>query len=147
MKVKSFYYIMICIIANLLMGCDIELEPINYGKDQCHYCKMNIVDKAHAAQYVTQKGKNYKFDAIECMILNLKELDNNSIGLLGVSDYQHPGSMIDAKSATYIVSPEIKSPMGANLSAVTSIQQAKDILSSRKGKSYNWTDIQKVIKK
>lgn len=59
----------------LITSCSIEPAKIQYGKDACHYCKMNIVDKMHAAQYVTKKGKAFKYDAVECMLNDLKDKD------------------------------------------------------------------------
>ncbi len=52
-----------------VVGCSVEESPINYGKDACNFCKMNIVDKQHAAEIVTSKGKPFKYDAIECMVV------------------------------------------------------------------------------
>ena len=40
---------------------------------------MTIVDKVHAAEIVTQKGKVYKFDATECMINFMDEFDTSEI--------------------------------------------------------------------
>ena len=37
----------------LLTACSAEPEPIAYGSDACDFCRMNIVDKTHAAQLVT----------------------------------------------------------------------------------------------
>ena len=92
-----------------LSSCKIEPEPIQYGADQCHFCKMNIVDKAHAAQYVTDKGKQYKYDAIECMIREISRAGNLQISMKLVSDFSAPGNMIPAEEASYIISPGIKS--------------------------------------
>jgi len=125
----------------LLTGCKVEPEPINYGKDQCHFCKMNIVDKQHAAQMVTKKGKQYKYDAIECMINELKKNGNiDDIAIFRVSDYGL-GEMIDAQSATYLISEKIKSPMGANLSAFKSRERAEKFQKEGGGDLYTWDEI------
>lgn len=42
---------------------------------------MTIVDKQHAAQVVTKKGKAYSFDAIECMVHYSEKMDPSTIGL------------------------------------------------------------------
>lgn len=78
---------------------------------------MTIVDKQHAAELVSAKGKVFKYDAIECMINDLKKKKDLEIGLLFVNDYASPGTLIDAKIATFLISEQIKSPMGAFLSA------------------------------
>ena len=56
------------LIISLLSACTPAPKPIEYGSDMCHYCKMTIMDKQHAAELVTDKGKVFPFDAIECMI-------------------------------------------------------------------------------
>ena len=52
------------IILCSFFSCSKTPQPINYGTDMCHFCQMTIVTKTHAAQMVTTKGKQYKFDAI-----------------------------------------------------------------------------------
>jgi len=129
----------------LLTGCKVEPEPINYGKDQCHYCKMNIVDKQHASQMVTKKGKQYKYDAIECMINELNKNGNyDDIAVFLVSDYGL-GEMTDAKTATYLISEQIKSPMGANLSAFKSRERAEKFQKENGGELFDWEQIREVI--
>ncbi|TDS57200.1 nitrous oxide reductase accessory protein NosL [Myroides indicus] len=126
----------------LLMGCGKNAQPINYGSDGCDFCRMTIVDKAHVAQLVTSKGKNFKFDAIECMVhyLNQQENDQN-YHLLLVADLSNPGETIDAKSAVYIISKKIPSPMGAFLSALKTESEAEEIIAENGGEIYNWNEI------
>jgi copper chaperone NosL len=112
------------ILLLLLSACAIEPQPINYGKDACHYCKMNIVDSQHTAQFVTEKGKCYKFDAIECMLNQMREFDEAPIALFLVSDYAKPGELTDATTATYLISDAIPSPMGAFLTAFETQEKA-----------------------
>jgi len=126
------------VILTLVISCKIEPQAIEYGKDQCSFCKMNVVDKTHAAQYVTKKGKQFKFDAIECMVNDLNEKNEETIALLLVANYGNPGEMIDAKTASFLISKEIKSPMGANLSALSSKIKAEELLQKHKGKIYTW---------
>ncbi len=58
----------ILILLLIVTNCSVSPKAIDYGNDGCHFCKMTIVDKLHAAEVVTNKGKVYKFDATECMI-------------------------------------------------------------------------------
>jgi len=139
MKNISLIFIAIGLFA--MTGCQIEAEKINYGSDACHFCKMTIVDQQHASQYVTSKGKQFKFDAIECMLNEFSEKSTNNIELILVSDYNSPGSMVNAKSSTYLISQEIKSPMGAFLSALSNENSAKELLQEKGGKIYTWTTI------
>ena len=123
------------------MSCSVEPEKINYGSDACHFCQMTIVDQQHSAQYVTSKGKQFKFDAIECMLNEFSEKTTENINVILIADYGNPGSMTDAKNATYLISPEIKSPMGAFLSAFSDEDKAKKALQENSGKLYTWTSI------
>lgn len=127
----------------LIFACSIEPSKIEYGKDACHFCTMNIVEKTHATQIVTKKGKSFKYDAIECMLNDLLERDNNKIGLFFVTDYLNPTTLIDATMATYLISPEIQSPMGANLSAFASKEDANNFVKINTDKLFNWKEIQK----
>jgi len=123
------------------VSCKIEPEKINYGSDACHFCKMTIVDQQHSAQYVTEKGKQFKFDAIECMLNDLEEKTTVNISIFLVADYDDPGVMADAQTATYLISNEIKSPMGAFLSAFSNEELAKKTQQESGGKQYSWSAI------
>jgi len=132
----------ILIILCSFFSCSKTPQPINYGTDMCHFCQMTIVTKTHAAQMVTTKGKQYKFDAIECMIRFLEDKqDIMASGNLFIANYNQPGTMIDAKTATYAVCEEITSPMGANLSGFKNTETAKKIINGRPAQYYDWEGI------
>ncbi len=124
-----------------LIGCNISAKPINYGSDGCHYCSMTIVDKQHAAEFVTKKGRSYVFDASECMLNHLKEIDSTTVALFFVNDYNTPGELIDATQATYLISKNIPSPMGAFLSAFATKEEAEYALSKSHGKIFTWKEL------
>src|SRR6056297_445306 len=117
---KKRLAIFIVLIGSL--GCTVAPKPIDYGHVGCHYCSMTIVDKQHAAQLVTKKGKVFNFDAIECMMNHLKDEGESTMALFLVNDFDRPGELVDAKKATYLVSENIPSPMGALLSAFSEQQ-------------------------
>lgn len=130
----------ICLIFTI-SSCEVKPAPVNFGTDSCHFCKMTIVDQQHAAQSVTRKGKQFKFDAVECMLNDLSENGMEHLEILLVSDYAHPGEMADATRATYLISQQIKSPMGANLSSFGNKTDADSILKSHGGELYSWKEI------
>lgn len=125
----------------LLLACTVGPSKIAYGEQSCHFCRMTIVDKQHAAQFVNDKGKAFNFDAAECMINYLNGVDEESIGMLLVTDYKQPEVLIDATSATFVISEDIPSPMGANLSATTSRTEAEGMLSEKTGELYTWDEL------
>ena len=125
----------------LLTGCSSGPQPINYGQDACVYCKMTIVDKQHAAQLVTKTGKAFKYDAIECMMNDLKEWEHPEVIHYLVSDYTSPGELADATNAYYLISESIPSPMGEFLTAFENENDRKEILKDVSGETYNWTTL------
>lgn len=131
------------IVLLLLIGlsCSAEPERINYGNDSCHSCKMTIVNKLYAAQLVTTKGRNYKYDALECMLNDLKNWDSNQVGLILVTDYETPSHLVDATHATFLVSQQIKSPMGGNLASFNDRSKALNFAEANSGELFSWTEI------
>jgi len=138
MGIRSLTTYAIIFVGLLVMGCSIRPEPIEYGTDGCHFCSMTIVDRQHAAEIVTKKGKVFKFDAVECMVNHLKDIDTAEVGLFLANDYQAPGELIDAKKATFLISKDIPSPMGEYLSAFHSRTEAEKIEAENNGKLYSW---------
>ena len=59
-----------------LSACSNEPQPIMYGVDLCHHCKMTIMDKKFGAELINKKGKTLKFDSGECMV-NYTSTDKN----------------------------------------------------------------------
>jgi len=102
---------------------------------------MTIVDKQHASQFMTKKGKTFSFDATECMLNHLKELDSETIELFLVNDYNAPGKFVDAKNATYLISRNIPSPMGEFLTAFASKQEAESAQKGNGGEVFTWEEL------
>lgn len=131
----------------LLEGCKVKPEPIAYGSDACHFCRMTIVDQQHGAEMVTRKGKVFKFDAAECLLNHLREVDDQSVALYLVNTYTQPGDLNDATGATYLVSKGIPSPMGEFLTAFENETDALDAAEKHGGTLYSWTEIRNRFNK
>ena len=145
MKLNIYTFFIALFVLN---SCSVEPKKIAYGKDHCHYCDMTVVDKTHASEYVTKKGRAYTFDAIECLVNDLKENKNEDMMVfILVSDYSNPGKLIKATDATYLISEKIKSPMGANLSAFELKETASKYINKNEGKLYNWEQLKTKFSK
>ncbi len=132
----------------LVWNCSIAPKEIAYGSDSCHYCRMTVVDQHHGSQLVTKTGKAFSFDSIECLINYLGENPNiEEEGLLLVNTLDHPGKLIDATSASFLVSPNLPSPMGANLTAFSNATLAKEAKDNYDGTIYDWPSIITLINK
>lgn len=102
-----------------LQSCAQSPEPIRYGKDACVFCKMTIMDKKYAAEIVTNKGKVFKFDDLSCMVKYIKtsQLKEEELAFIVVNDYNNPGELIDVKTATFLSSKDLRSPMRGDVAA------------------------------
>ena len=102
-------------------ACSQATEPIRYGKDACHFCKMTIMDKKYGCEIVTDKGKVFKFDDVSCMAKYLKDnnLEQSRLSFIVVNQYDNPGELIDAKSAVFLNGGQIRSPMRGDMAAFT----------------------------
>jgi copper chaperone NosL len=103
----------------LMTGCDRKPEKITFGKDNCAECKMTIMDPKFGGEIVTKKGKIYKFDDAHCVAAFLKRraVDLSSIDQTLFVDYDDPNAFIKVRSAAFVVSSQLKSPMGGNAAA------------------------------
>ncbi len=147
-QIQSTLIVTLFLLLAMLYSCTVEPQPINYGQDNCHFCNMTVVDKSHASEYVTKKGKSYPFDAIECLVMDINKSENEKeLAYILVADYAHPGQLVDAKVATYLVSEAIKSPMGANLSAFESKEDAINTQKEKGGTLYTWDQIKQKLHK
>ncbi len=140
---KKVFILLYFSLVLVFISCSIEPSKIVYGQDACHFCKMTIVEETHAAQIVTKKGKAFKYDAIECLLNDLENHEKEDIALYLVTDYLTPQKLIDAKTATFLISKSIQSPMGANLSAFENRNEIEEYAKNEEDKVFDWADLQK----
>lgn len=143
LKSKLKIFLVITPLCIGLMSCEVKPDSINYGSDACDFCQMTIVDKQHSAQLVTEKGKNYKYDAIECMMNALKDWDRPAVAFYLVADYASPGKLTDAPEAHFLVSQAISSPMGAFLTAFSNELDREKTLNNVGGEALGWLQLSK----
>ncbi len=117
--------ILLCML--VIVGCSNSPKPIDYGNDGCHYCKMTIVDKIHGAELITDKGKVFKFDATECMLNYVADGSEAEVGSFLTNHYESPTALISATEATFLISENLPSPMGAYLTAFEDVAQAENV--------------------
>lgn len=125
----------------LLSGCfSQEPSEIRLHTDECTYCKMVISDIQFAAQLVSDKGKSYKFDSIECMAAYTHqnpEIAENA--RLYLSDYTQKENWMLLENASVYHSEEVQSPMGLSLFAIPSDTMLPGTLSGAEKQEWNRT--------
>ena len=131
-----------------LIACKVEPEPLQYGKDGCHACKMTLMDNKFGAEIVTTKGKIYKFDDVNCMLnfFNSGQVSNEDMKDILIVDFSRSKKLIDARNALYVKSESIKSPMASNVAAFESNEDLKKMNADWKGIILSWVELQTQYK-
>lgn len=139
------------IILFLLLGlvaCQPKQKSIEYGQDECHYCKMMIMEKQYGTEIVTKKSKVFKFDSVECLIDfmhegNVKEED---AAFILITSFDDPGKLKEARSSYYLHSKELPSPMGMYLTAFNTEKAAMVAKEKYGGEVLNWEMLNRKFK-
>ncbi len=141
-------FLILLITSLILTACErkTSYEPIIISKDVCHYCKMVITDKRFGAEFVTEKGKTFKFDAIECFGHYFE--DNISTkGTAYIVDSFETGKMLEFKKAYYYNDPSVRSPMGRGLFSGESKNLFLEKIKNSSGSKevLTWQEVLKLI--
>ena len=130
-----------------LVSCSSKTEPIQYGKDDCQFCKMGIMDTKYGAELVTRKGRVYKFDDLVCMIGFLKSgtVEESQVAKKVVINAGKKNNFINAEDAVYLVGPEIRSPMGGNALAFLSRYDAEKFSNGGNITVMKWNELTKKL--
>lgn len=136
------------IVTFLVAGCNPKSEKLVVGKDNCAECKMTIMDLRFGAEIVTTKGKVYKFDDAHCLaaFFERRGVELSEIHQALIADYNDPNKFLKVNSAEFVVSGQLKSPMGGNAAAFNSAAAAKDKAATIEGsKVTNWATLYNIL--
>jgi copper chaperone NosL len=103
----------------LLTACDIAPEPVHIGAEECAHCSMLISDRRYAGQVLNNRGRAFKFDAVECVrdFLNAGTVAAADVHSVWVTDAAAGDGWIRAEDAIFVQSPALRTPMGGGLAA------------------------------
>ena len=129
-------------------SCSIQPEPILYGEDNCVACQMTIMDRRYGTEIVTDKGKVYKFDSIECLVEFIEENENKGteFTLVLFTPFDQPGKLVDAYESYVLQSRNLPSPMGMYLTAFETESAAMNFKEQYGGKVYCWDGLRENFK-
>ncbi|MFC3880556.1 nitrous oxide reductase accessory protein NosL [Algoriphagus namhaensis] len=133
--------------AYLLFSCNTGPQAIQYGSEGCHYCKMTIVDKIHGAELVSDKGKVFKFDAAECMVNFFEDEPHFAMSGAYTNYYEQPEELLLVEEATFLISPNLPSPMGAFLTAFRQREVAEQVKAEKGGYLFSWEELKRELSK
>lgn len=122
----------------LSTACSREPRAIDYGNEACDFCTMVIVDSRFGAKAITQKGKQYNFDAAECMLNFIRSNQGSDHYFTYVTAYQSPGILLESGSCTFLIDSDIPSPMGMYLTSYTSESAARNHQQRHGGTVLEW---------
>lgn len=123
-----------------LISCNSGPQPIRLGQDACSFCKMSIADNHFGAEIITKKGKVYKFDDMHCIkgFIKSNEVAGSDIKDIWLVNYAEPHNFIPAGKAFLLRSPELHSPMGANVANFDEESKLKDVMKTTNGEELTW---------
>ena len=100
-------------------------------------------DPRFAAELVTTQRRIRLFDDAGCLAAFVAEgtADPGTIQSLWVSDYLHPGIMLEAEQAHFIRSDSLRTPMDTRVVAVASRGAADSLAQSLGGTVVAWADV------
>jgi len=140
--------LLIILLLFILPSCGGKPEPINYGHDECEFCRMLITDNRYGSELATDKGKVLKFDEAGCMIeyAMVKNFIGDANQKFLVTDFAAPGSFIDASYAFFVQNENYRSPMGLNVTAFDSEISRQKFVAESGGTLLNWVDVIEIVK-
>jgi len=139
----------VLLLVFMAAGCSSGPRAIDYGTDQCEYCRMTISDERYGAEVVTQKGRALKYDSIECMLRAVEDAEAISEAEVAdwyVTDYSSQRTLVSARKATYLHSRRLPSPMGAGLTAFATAIDAEYMKDDRGGAVMDWEGLRLHVK-
>ncbi|HSJ05080.1 MAG TPA: nitrous oxide reductase accessory protein NosL [Longimicrobiales bacterium] len=132
---------MAALSAVVLAACAAGPDPVHWGVEECARCRMVISDERFAGQVVDRRGNTYAFDAIECMaaFLNDGTVADADVHSVWIADGRD--GWVAAGDATFIHSPNIRSPMGGGLVAHADAGTARRLQEEVGGDVLTWQDV------
>ncbi|HVU53838.1 MAG TPA: nitrous oxide reductase accessory protein NosL [Puia sp.] len=125
-----------------LQGCNSGPQPIQYGQDDCAYCKMTFTDRRFGGEVCTKKGKVFKFDDLHCLLESLKAgvPARQEIGSIYLIDFEN-GGWISTEDALLLESPAFRSPMGGNIAAFAHKEALHHSQQQNNGQPVIWKEL------
>ena len=138
---------LIIVSAAVLMGCEPKPQPINYGSDECAYCRMMITDAEFGSQIVNKQGRSYKFDSVECMAAYDLTEESENFHSKWVPNFLNREEWLMAENAEYLHSETLRSPMGLFLSAYKDRDSAEEMKEEYGGDIVDYETVKQIVER
>lgn len=139
---RKLFFFLLCTAAITLAGCSTSPQPINFGSDNCDFCKMTISDQHYGAELITKKGKLFKFDDVHCIKAFIKkgEVKADNIASSWLVDFDGNGKLINANDAFLLKHESLRSPMNSSIAAFGNIENLRKTNLNQSGTELKWDD-------
>ena len=141
----TYRFLLWLAVSSGLWSCQTNPEPIAYGHDECAHCRMMISDQKYGGELITQKGRIYKFDSIECMASYYAGASVPEVQSIWTIDFSNPGMWVKADEAFYLRSKNLPSPMGMFLSSYAVREKAEEMKAQLYGDLLNWQEVLSLV--
>lgn len=123
--------------------CSTGPQPIKYGTDNCDFCKMTLMDKRYGAEIMTKKGKAFKFDDVNCLVMFDKEGSVKAADVAGryITDFAHEGVLLEVEKAVFLHSDKLKTPMASQVAAFAGPADLEKVKSETGGDRLGWQQV------
>ncbi|MBK9337338.1 MAG: nitrous oxide reductase accessory protein NosL [Lewinellaceae bacterium] len=123
--------------------CSTGPQPIHYGTDNCAFCKMTLMDKRYGAEIMTKKGKAFKFDDVNCLVLFEQEGTVKPEDVAGryITDFAHEGVLLELEKALFLHSDNLKTPMASQVAAFATPDDLEKIKTQTGGETLAWKQV------
>ena len=128
----------------LALGCCAPaVRPIPYGTEPCAHCHMVITDRRFAAELVSRKGRAWFFDDPACLAAFYASaaVSPGNVALVAVNDFVTPDSTLDARTATYLETGRVQTPMGGGVIALRNGREADSVQAALGGSFLTWDQL------
>ena len=134
-------------VLGALDGCAAaEPRPIEYGRDQCAFCRMVVSEPRFAASLLTAAGRTLVFDSVECLASYTsrhRAARERAPRSLWVSVDARPGRLVPAEEARYARDAGSPSPMGKGIRALA----PTDTSARAGGELLAWRDVLALVER
>lgn len=117
-----------------------EPELVKLNVDNCEHCKMTIADLKFSSELITDKGRIYKFDDLQCL-LSYKKEKSISTATYFVADYFNPRNFVKTDKAFFVSGEKVQSPMNGNIAGFAKKEDAEKFASEKSGILTDWGQI------
>ena len=140
-------FLIACGIATLvgLASCQTKtIEPVAIeANDMCSFCRMSISERRYAAELIDNDGQAFKFDDIGCMANFIRQKRNDgAIQATFVMEFDGR-EWLQAENASYVRSPELKTPMNGGIVAFKDQAGANAAVAKYHGTTLRFEEITK----